>query len=71
MTVRRPGCRVCLQRTIYAMQRVGIPAADQTAIFRTVAAVLQLGNITFSAGPEDSALVEAAGEPYLDATGAY
>ncbi len=35
------------QRTIYAMERVGIPSADQQAIFRTVAAILQLGNISF------------------------
>ena len=29
------------------MERVGIPTADQDAIFRTVAAILHLGNIQF------------------------
>ncbi|KAG2451764.1 hypothetical protein HYH02_003543 [Chlamydomonas schloesseri] len=58
------------KRTIYAMERVGIPSADQEAIFRTVAAILHLGNIQFSAGPEDSSLVTPATEDELDATAA-
>lgn len=62
-------CDRTLQRTIYAMQRVGIPDGDQQAIFRTVAAVLQLGNIAFVPGPEDRALVDPASDTYLDATG--
>lgn len=60
---------VVLQRTIYAMERVGIPASDQESIFRTVAAILNLGNISFGPGPEDSSVVAADAEAYLTATG--
>ncbi|KXZ52496.1 MYO1A protein [Gonium pectorale] len=56
------------KRTIYAMERVGIPAADREAIFRTVAAILHLGNIDFNPGPEDSALVAPSAEDGLDTT---
>ncbi|GLC68235.1 hypothetical protein PLESTF_000665000 [Pleodorina starrii] len=58
------------KRTIYAMERVGIPAADREAIFRTVAAILHLGNLNFNPGPEDSALVAPATEEALDSTAA-
>ncbi|GFR45863.1 hypothetical protein Agub_g7314 [Astrephomene gubernaculifera] len=58
------------KRTNYAMERVGIPEADREAIFRTVAAILHLGNIQFQAGPEESALVVPATEDALDATAA-
>lgn len=51
------------------MERVGIPPADRDAIFRTVAAILNLGNIFFAPGPEDSSVVDAGAEQYLQATG--
>ncbi|GLI63183.1 hypothetical protein VaNZ11_005953 [Volvox africanus] len=56
------------KRTVCAMERVGIPPVDREAIFRTVAAILHLGNISFNPGQEDSALVTAATEDALDAT---
>ncbi|EFJ44389.1 type XI myosin heavy chain MyoA [Volvox carteri f. nagariensis] len=56
------------KRTVYAMERVGIPPADREAIFRTVAAILHLGNINFNPGPEDSSLVTPATEDALEST---
>lgn len=51
------------------MERVGIPPADRDAIFRTVAAILNLGNISFAPGPEDSSSVDGPTQQYLTATG--
>ena len=48
--------RSIMQHTIMAMNRVGIPEADQEAIFRTVAAILHLGNVSFKGGEEESSL---------------
>lgn len=61
----------CLQRTVLAMGRVGIPPADQQAIFRTVASILHMGNITFAPGPDESSLPSPGGkaEHHLAATG--
>ena len=47
----------CGQNTRRAMTLVGIPEVEQNAVFATVAAVLHLGNITFSASGEDAAEV--------------
>jgi len=46
------------------MTRVGLPASDQEAIFRTVAAILHLGNIVFvpADGGESCVLAEGGGE---------
>ncbi len=53
------------------MTRVGIPAEDQEAIMRTVAAILHLGNIAFKPGPNESSLpATAAAEHHLGAAGA-
>ena len=52
------------------MDRVGIPLADQEAIFRTVASILHIGNISFQTGPDESSLVKAgAAEAHLGVTG--
>ncbi|MEW5300071.1 MAG: hypothetical protein WDW36_003028 [Sanguina aurantia] len=57
------------QLTIRAMERVGIPQADRTATFRTVAAILHLGNINFQVGEDDSSHVVAGdAEHHLGAT---
>lgn len=59
-------------RTIKAMQTVGIPQDQQEAIFRTVAAVLHLGNVSFAAGeePDSSVVCAGASEAHLAATAA-
>ena len=45
-------------RTRQAMSVVGIPLAEQDGVFRTVAAVLHLGNVAFvEAGDPDSSQV--------------
>lgn len=59
-----------LQRTMLAMTRVGIPPADQQAIFMTVAAILNMGNITFAPGPDESSVIaDSKAEEHLSATG--
>ena len=40
-----------------AMKTLGFSAADQTAIWRTLASLLHLGNVQFDKGPEDAAAV--------------
>jgi len=40
-----------------AMKTLGITAADQSAIWRTLASLLHLGNVQFDKGPEDAAAV--------------
>lgn len=52
------------QRTVLAMTRVGLPSHDQEAIFRTVAAILHLGNIAFvpTEGGEACAVGAGAGD---------
>lgn len=52
------------------MERVGIPEAQQEAIFRTVAAILHMGNIQFEQGPNDSTVAKPITVPHLAATGA-
>jgi hypothetical protein len=42
------------KRTLLAMSRVGIPPADQAAIFAVVAAILHLGNVRFVSGADES-----------------
>lgn len=55
--------------TISAMSTVGIKPEDQEAIFRTVAAILNMGNITFEEGPENASLVRPGdSEQHLEAT---
>jgi len=56
--------------TVHAMTRVGIPEADQEAIFRTVSAILALGNISFvAAGDGESSVPQPGkGEQYLATT---
>lgn len=50
-----------LQRTRQAMTIVGIPEAEQDAVFRAVAAVLHLGNVAFvEAGDSEASQVRAA-----------
>ena len=44
-----------LQRTRQAMTIVGISEDDQDAVFRTVAAVLHLGNVAFQEGADADA----------------
>ena len=59
-----------VQHTVHAMGRVGVPAEDQEAIFRTVSAVLSLGNISFSPGPDDSCVPSKGdGEKFMANTG--
>ena len=48
-----------LQRTRRAMSVVGMPVETQDAVFRTVAAVLHLGNITFEDDGNEAAKVSA------------
>lgn len=45
------------------MSHVGIPAADRESIFRSVAAVLHLGNIAFGLGPDGESSVVLPGTP--------
>eukprot|EP00197_Chlamydomonas_leiostraca_P009765 CAMPEP_0202867474 /NCGR_PEP_ID=MMETSP1391-20130828/9454_1 /ASSEMBLY_ACC=CAM_ASM_000867 /TAXON_ID=1034604 /ORGANISM="Chlamydomonas leiostraca, Strain SAG 11-49" /LENGTH=1634 /DNA_ID=CAMNT_0049547521 /DNA_START=190 /DNA_END=5094 /DNA_ORIENTATION=- len=57
------------KRTVLAMTRVGIPPADQLAIFRTVAAILHMGNVNFAPGPEESSVIgPGKAEHHLAAT---
>ena len=50
------------------MKLVGIPEAEQDAAFRTVAAVLHLGNLAFvEAGEVDSSTVAPAAQRHLAA----
>lgn len=54
------------QRTVLAMTRVGIPPLDQEAIFRTVAAVLHLGNVSFkTAANEEAVPADAKAQTHL------
>jgi myosin-5 len=48
-------------RTRRAMGAVGVPEAEQDACFRTVAAVLHLGNVEFADGGDDAAAVAGEG----------
>ncbi len=61
-----------LQRTVLAMTRVGLPPPDREAIFRTVAAILNLGNIALAPaeGGEASVLQAGVGEHYAQCAGA-
>ena len=45
------------------MSLVGIPEKEQQAVFQTVAAVLHLGNISFSDGAEQDSSQVPAGPP--------
>ena len=45
------------------MSLVGIPEAEQLAVFQTVAAVLHLGNVSFVAGAEQDSSRVPAGPP--------
>ena len=45
------------------MSLVGIPEAEQLAVFQTVAAVLHLGNVAFVAGAEQDSSRVPAGPP--------
>lgn len=58
-----------VQRTIRAMERVGIPEDQREAIFRTVAAILHMGNIQFEQGPNDMTVAKPITVPHLAATG--
>ncbi len=49
--------------TVRAMTAVGIPAADQEAVFRVVAAILSLGNITFGPGADEESSKVPDGGP--------
>lgn len=52
------------------MTRVGIPAEDREAIFRTTASILHLGNVTFTSGPDESSLpADAKAQTHLQAAG--
>ena len=51
------------QRTRRAMSLVGIPETEQAAVFRTVAAVLHLGNVAFVDGAEQDSSQVPAGAP--------
>jgi myosin V len=48
-------CFFSVKRTRRAMSLVGIPVEDQDAVFRTIAAVLHLGNVTFLDNADDAA----------------
>ena len=54
------------------MMRVGLPDHDREAIFRTVAAILNLGNIVFApADAGESCVLDAGkGEHHAQITGA-
>lgn len=55
-----------MQRTRRAMSVVGMPVESQDAVFRTVAAVLHLGNIVFEDdGNEAARVVAGDGEKSL------
>ena len=55
-------CGFGVQRTRQAMTIVGINEDDQDAVFRTVAAVLHLGNVAFQEGADaDASQVRLAG----------
>ncbi|KAK9809830.1 hypothetical protein WJX72_000004 [[Myrmecia] bisecta] len=56
-------------RTRRAMTNVGIPAAEQDSVFRSVAAVLHLGNLRFAPGAEEdsSQIADSAAQQHLDA----
>lgn len=57
-----------MQATRRSMTLVGIPKAEQDAAFRTVAAVLHLGNLDFvDAGDTDSSTVAPAAKRHLAA----
>lgn len=61
------------RRTRRSMSVVGIPEGEQDAVFRTVAAVLHLGNVAFEAAPGDDAdasVVAPAAEEHLVAAAA-
>lgn len=53
------------------MTAVGIPEADQEAVFRVVAAILSLGNVQFVTGAdgESSDVAPGQGRQFLDVTG--
>eukprot|EP00887_Chlorella_sp_A99_P001914 scaffold18.g1914.t1 len=55
------------RNTRHAMTVVGIPEADQSAVFRTVAAVLHLGNVAFveAGGDSEASAVARAAEGAL------
>ncbi|GAB4821968.1 hypothetical protein N2152v2_009014 [Parachlorella kessleri] len=56
------------KRTRQAMTVVGVSEDDQDAVFRTVAAVLHLGNVAFQAGADaDASQVTPAAEEHLRA----
>lgn len=58
------------RRTRRSMSVVGIPEAEQDAVFRTVAAVLHLGNVAFveaAADGADASAVDPATEEHLAA----
>jgi hypothetical protein len=52
------------------MERVGIPEEQREAIFRTVAAILHMGNIQFEQGANDATVCKQLTTPHLAATGA-
>lgn len=59
------------RRTRRSMSVVGIPEAQQDAVFRTVAAVLHLGNLAFEPTPDgDASALTAAAEEHLEAAAA-
>lgn len=62
------------RRTRRSMSVVGIPEAEQDAVFRTVAAVLHLGNVAFQEGAgsdgADASAVTAGAEEHLAAAAA-
>jgi hypothetical protein len=61
------------RRTRRSMGVVGIPEGEQDAVFRCVAAVLHLGNVTFAdsaADGADASAVQPAAEEHLEAAAA-
>ena len=54
------------------MSLVGIPEEEQLAVCRTVAAILHLGNVAFTEGPEESSRLAGGGsaERHLSAVAA-
>lgn len=64
-------CGVCLQRTVTAMAKVGIPPEQRDSVFATVAAVLHLGNVSFVEGKDSdsSQVAPGAAAEHLQAAG--